>query len=93
MSTFMTLAWVAAPPVHGGGPYGGDGPPFPFFVIPIFWLLLLGGIALAVILGRRRRDRVSAERAGERVLAERFAAGEIDDSEYRTRRAVLREKR
>ncbi|HLV04488.1 SHOCT domain-containing protein [uncultured Georgenia sp.] len=28
--------------------------------------------------------------AGERAPAERFAAGEIDEAEYRARRAVLR---
>lgn len=91
MSTLSTLAAAAVSPGFGGA-HGGDGPLFPFVLIPLFWLLLLGGIAVAVVIGRRRRDRLAGATSGERVLAERYAAGEIDDNEYRSRRAVLREK-
>lgn len=69
--------------------WDGDGPPG--FVFPIFWLLLIAAIAAAVIY-HRRRDAGAPRRAGEARLAELFAAGEISDEEYRTRRGVLREK-
>jgi len=71
--------------------YDGDGPPFPFFLIPIFWLLVVATIITVVTLTRRRRDTTAGRRAGERALAERYAAGEIDAEEYRSRRDVLRE--
>lgn len=88
MSILVSPAAAAVQATAHVWPHGWDGPPFPFFVFPLFWLLLLGGIALLLVLGGRRRDRA----AGERVLAERYAAGEIDDIEYRDRLAVLREK-
>lgn len=93
MFTFTEVAAVAAQPMGFGGPHDGGGPPFPFLLIPLFWLLLLGGIAVAVVLGRRRREGLAGEMAGQQALAERFAAGDIDDDEYRSRLAVLREKR
>jgi|GEM_PF-1353274 len=71
--------------------YDGDGPPFPFFLFPLFWLLFFAGVITVVTVLRRRRDTTAGRRAGERTLAERYASGEIDADEYRTRRAVLRE--
>ncbi|GAA2003384.1 SHOCT domain-containing protein [Catenulispora subtropica] len=59
----------------------------------LVWALLA---VVAVVLYRlwtadRRRTPVPAEdRAAERVLAERFARGEIDETEYRSRLEVLR---
>jgi putative membrane protein len=91
MSTLTILA--AAEPFMRDGAHHWDGPPFPFFLFPLFWLLLLGGVVLWVALGRRRRDRAAGRMAGERVLAERYAAGAIDEAEFRSRQAVLRDKR
>ncbi|MGR3867471.1 SHOCT domain-containing protein [Streptomyces graminifolii] len=59
--------------------------------------VLLGAVLLtvAVLLVRgpthasRRRNSL-AEPSPERVLADRFARGEIDEDEYRNRLAVLR---
>ena len=50
-------------------------------------------ITLIGMFGRsRRRCWSDGASAGEARLAERFATGEIDESEYRQRVAVLREK-
>ncbi len=76
----------------GGGPWDGGGPPFPFVLFPLFWLAVLAVIVALLVTGRRRRERTAGRRAGERLLAERYADGSIDEEEYRTRRAVLREK-
>lgn len=69
-----------------------DGPPFPFFLFPLFWLLALAVIATLIWTGRRRRDRTAGRRAGEQRLAERLADGSIDVQEYRARLAILRDK-
>jgi putative membrane protein len=62
----------------------------------LFWALIIAGlVALVRYLGRGRV--AGAERATqpmatpEQVLARRFAAGEIDEREYRQRLDVLRE--
>jgi putative membrane protein len=88
------LAATAAP--WGYGP----GPGFPlFFLVPLFWLVVL--VLLGVVFGRRRR-RLWAENGGpsfgphrspESTLSERFANGEIDEVEYRSRLEVLRANR
>lgn len=64
-----------------------DGPPWPWF--PIVPILVIAAIWL---LAARRGWR-TARTAGESVLAERYARGEIDADEYRARRAVLRRRR
>lgn len=68
--------------------WDGPGPWWP--LIPLFWFAFIF-IAFALLgrFGRRRWHRGSY--SGEAKLAERFAAGEIDETEYRTRLAVLRE--
>lgn len=66
--------------------------PFPFFLIPIAWFLLLAGIVVAVVIGRRRREDRVGLRAGEAVLAERFARGEIGPEDYAARLQVLRRR-
>ena len=57
----------------------------------LFWgLLILGGILLVRALNRPSGDHSVAPRpTAEQVLAERFARGEIDEEEYRRRRAAL----
>jgi putative membrane protein len=57
-----------------------------FPVIPLVFLAFW--ITLFVIFGRRWRH--SPRRSGESVLAERYARGEITESEYQERREVLR---
>jgi len=86
MDTFTTVA------AHGPGYYDGPGGFWPIF--PIFWLLcLIAVIAVVVAFQRRRWARCDGAASGAARLAERFAAGEIDEDEYRARRAVLDEKR
>ena len=61
-------------------------------VFPILWfLVLVGGITAAFLYHRRHRD-LAGTRAGEAVLAQRYAAGEIDEEEYAARLAVLRRR-
>jgi putative membrane protein len=62
-------------------------------IFPIAWLLLVGAAVTFAVLAWRRRSGESGVRAGERVLAERFAAGEIDEDEYRGRLAVVRQSK
>lgn len=77
--------------------YDGPGPWWP--LIPIFWLLCVLTFAIVITrFGWWRRNRCSDEqrrtepsRTGRTRLAERFAAGEIDEQEYRSRLAVLDE--
>jgi putative membrane protein len=66
------------------------GPPF-WPVFPILWLLIIAGTVVAVVLVGRRQRHAAPSRAGESRLAERFAAGEIDEEEYVARLAVLRQ--
>jgi len=71
--------------------WDGDRPDF-WPIFPILWFLIIaGGIFTAVMISRRNRE-ASGPRAGEAVLAQRYAAGEIDEEEYTARRAVLRQK-
>ena len=52
------------------------------------WLLPVVLIVAAVYLWTRGGDR----RKADEILAERFARGEIDENELRSRRAVLRSR-
>ena len=62
------------------------------FWFPLVPLLFLGlWIAVFIAVGRRWRGPYRS--SGESVLAERYARGEIDEAEYRDRRAVLRGRR
>ncbi|SER01490.1 SHOCT domain-containing protein [Streptomyces radiopugnans] len=57
----------------------------------LFWVLVITAAALLFrALDRpRERPRTSEGASAERLLAERFARGEIDEEEYRGRLAVL----
>lgn len=59
----------------------------------LFWgLVIFGIVTLVRHLGRSSQqpsETAAARPAPERLLAERFASGEIDDQEYRTRLATL----
>jgi putative membrane protein len=79
-----TLATLAMHDQYGPGPW------WPIF--PIFWLLVFIGVVAFFATRRRRWYDHSGSRSGHARLAERYAAGEIDENEYRARRAVLNEK-
>ena len=66
--------------------YQHDGWPFPF-LFPLFFF-----VVLLLVFGPWRRRRRWHGPTGEGVLAERYARGEIDEDEYRSRRQVLRDK-
>jgi len=94
---FTSLA-LAGSLAHVGGPGFGFGWVF-FVLVPLFWIAVF---ALLFSLGRRRMRRHWATagyargpwgapaRSAEASLAERFAQGEIDGDEYRSRLEVLR---
>jgi putative membrane protein len=93
--TLATSALTAqAAPWHGtlDGHWIGPGPWWPVF--PFLWLLFVVALfATFGFLGRRRFGRMQAwsgQRAGEARLAERYAAGEIDEQEYERRLGTLR---
>jgi putative membrane protein len=69
---------------HGHGGPGGW-----WFIFPLFWILLWGGVIFAFFRARRW-GRWNAGHSGESVLAERYARGEITEQEYRERLGVLK---
>ena len=85
MTTLLTAA------VTTNEHWNGPGPWWPIF--PLLWLLFIVAIfATFGFFGRRRWGRMHAmagQRAGEARLAERYAAGEIDEAEYERRLATL----
>ena len=87
MSVTETMTTLAVTAEH----WDGDRPDF-WPIFPILWFLFIAGAIATAIYFRRRGCEGVPRRAGEARLAEMFAAGEISDEDYRTRRAVLREK-
>ncbi|MFC5788252.1 hypothetical protein EDM22_13475 [Agromyces tardus] len=94
LATLTTLAVVTHP-----GPWAA-GFGWVFFLIPLFWFLVIGLIIFLVTRGRRRAWADGADgppwaRGGsaESTLSERFAKGDIDETEYRARLEVLRANR
>ncbi|WP_456845228.1 SHOCT domain-containing protein [Cellulomonas sp. P5_C6] len=86
----MLTTLLSHPVGYGWGWGWGPGPWF--LLVPLFWF---GVIALFFTFGARRRRRYW-EGEGPRgtsgarsVLAERYARGEIDETEYRARLEVL----
>lgn len=71
------------------GPWHGGPPPF-WPIFPIAWFLIFTTVAVVGFLVIRRNRAEAPRRAGEARLAEKYAAGEIDVEEYRTRLGVLR---
>lgn len=76
-----------------GHEMGGWGYPLTLIGMVVFWAAVIYGIvALVRYTGRSRRQGGEPDRApgAERLLAERFARGEIGEDEYRRRLAALR---
>lgn len=81
------------------GPWG-YGPGFPFFLFaPILWIAVIVVVALLLRRGARRRwaryggPAFGPHRSPEATLGDRFANGEIDEVDYRSRLEVLRANR
>jgi putative membrane protein len=85
----ITAAAAAGGPAGFWHP-GWDGPGGWWVVFPIAWFVLIATAVTAFVVLGRRRGRLSGQRAGERRLAERYAAGEIDEDEYRARLTTLK---
>lgn len=71
------------------GPWHGAFSPW-FLLFPLFWILV---IALFIFVARRtwrRNQHWAAGQGAEGVLRERYARGEVDETEYRQRLEVLR---
>jgi putative membrane protein len=80
---------------HPAGYGWGWGPGPWFLLVPLFWF---GLIALFFVIGSRRRRYWAGgpgpggprgTSSARSVLAERYARGEIDESDYRARLEVL----
>src|SRR5262245_33527258 len=93
MSTLIASTSSAAAVVCHGAAWGW------WPIIPILWFLFVVFVVVMVArfgwVGSSRwyaqQWAGSGTQAGRARLAERFAAGEIDEQEYRARRAVLDE--
>ena len=82
-----------------GPAFAGGFAPF-FLLVPLFWLVVL--VLVATLVGRRFRRgwqggsapwgaaSGSTTSRAESLLAERFARGEIDETEYHARLDALR---
>lgn len=81
ITIFASVAAHSAPGVGFG---------LAWILVPLFWLIVLGG--LFALLRRRasRYHRLSPTIGAEGTLAGRFAEGDIDETEYRSRLEVLR---
>ncbi|MFJ3035484.1 SHOCT domain-containing protein [Curtobacterium pusillum] len=73
---------ATAPYWHGGG--------FPFFVLPAFFFFAF--LVVFVVFGVLRRGSWRARSDARSVLADRFARGDIDAEEYRSRLSELSRK-
>lgn len=61
-----------------------------FLLFPLFWILVIGLVIFIARRTWRTNHRWAARQGGEGVLRERYARGEIDETEYRQRLQVLR---
>lgn len=69
----------------GGWGWGG------WLIMTLTMLAFWGFVAWVIVtLVRQPGPRPGADRNAEEILAERFARGEIDEEEYRSRRDLLR---
>ncbi len=79
------------------GPFGNEMGNGEWVIMAIMMVLFWGGVVVVIATLSRRRDAgPSAEppkpphHDAERILAERFAHGDIDEAEFKARRAALR---
>ncbi len=87
----LNALMVAHPIAHAGAGLWWLG-----ILIPVFWILVF--VLVFGVIGRRWRRRAWADghgfhpgaRSAEATLAERFAQGDVDETEYRARLEVLR---
>jgi putative membrane protein len=77
------LAYPVAP-----GPWGPGFSPW-FLLFPLFWIVVIGLLIFFARRTWRRNHEWATARGGESVLRERYARGEIDETEYRQRLEVL----
>ena len=84
MNTILSLAPVTELIAHDRWNDGGPGPWFLVFPI-LFWTAVI----VVLVLARRRFQG----RSGEGTLRDAYARGEITETEYRARLAVLRQTR
>ncbi|GAB3620661.1 SHOCT domain-containing protein [Glutamicibacter endophyticus] len=89
ISTFAQALPLAHPYV--GGPAGGPG--WFFLFMPLLWILIIGTVVFLIRRSGFRRDLHQAAASAEGVLRERYARGEVDETEYRQRLEVLRAPR
>ncbi|WP_240606129.1 SHOCT domain-containing protein [Planctomonas deserti] len=93
MLTLLTTAAEAASPLtyYGPGP-GPGGFGWLWLLVPLFWIAFF--VLLVAFVGRRlRRGGAAWQMHGpspEQTLGDRYARGEIDEQEYRSRLEVLR---
>ncbi|HEY8590263.1 MAG TPA: hypothetical protein VIL55_11995 [Naasia sp.] len=98
----LTLLPAATAAAHWGGPGPGFG--WWWLLVPLFWIAFFA--LLFTFLARRWRRGggpgpwgdprwagAAGARSAETTLAERFAQGDIDETEYRARLEVLRANR
>ncbi|HEX6231406.1 MAG TPA: SHOCT domain-containing protein [Actinomycetota bacterium] len=64
-----------------------------WWIFPLAWIALIALFWTFAWRGPWRRRAWEAPSSPEAVLGERYARGEIDEQEYRTRLSVLRERR
>ncbi|GAA1763028.1 hypothetical protein GCM10009712_09610 [Pseudarthrobacter sulfonivorans] len=71
------------------GPWHGGFSPW-FLLFPLFWLLVIGLLIFVARRTWRRNHQWTATQGAESVVRERYARGEIDETEFRQRLEVLR---
>jgi putative membrane protein len=81
---------AAVPDVVAHGPWNGGGFWPWFLLIPLFWILVIGFFVFFMRRTWRHNHHWAATQGAEGVLRERYARGEIDETEYRQRLEVLR---
>ena len=94
----LTTLATAAVATHAGPWAAGYG--WLFFLVPVFWILVIGLVVFLIMRSRRRAwadgqygPPWARGATAESTLAERFAKGDIDETEYRARLEVLRTNR
>jgi putative membrane protein len=92
LSALSTAAAAATSLAHYGPGPGAGGFGWLWLLVPLFWIAFF--VLLVAFVGRRlRRSGANWQMRGpspEQTLGDRYARGEVDEQEYRTRLEVLR---